>query len=148
MRPATEYAYPATDGATFFAVRVDIVYQRRYTIAIQSENEERRKTMQTETNRELLSRIDTSAIVTTPQGSWRWQKAFRVASYEAAERIGDGVVVWRSVEQGRKRSINQLPAGLPAGSLHNCPVRRADAVAAVGESRVRRLEGSGFRFAA
>lgn len=102
------------------------------------------------TNRELIRRIKTRRVVTMKRGSWQWQDAFCVVTYAGTERKADGMVVYRSAEHGPKRSEPQLRSErvqMPTGSLHNKPVPRVEAVAAIGAGRVRRLEGAGFRFA-
>lgn len=64
-------------------------------------------------------------IVTEQRGSWRWQDAFRIATYEQYT-TRDGRLVWRSVDRSRKLSLPQIRAlglgGLRHGSLHHKPV--------------------------
>ncbi len=59
------------------------------------------------------------AIVTRPRGSWKWQDAYAVATYEA-QQTRDGRWIWRNVGRGPKRSKPQLRGtNLPFKSLHN-----------------------------
>jgi hypothetical protein len=64
-------------------------------------------------------------IVTSQMGSWRWQKAYRIAEY--APRVTcDGRVILRSISRSGKYSWPQLrragwisALGSNVGSLHN-----------------------------
>lgn len=77
----------------------------------------------------MLATID--RIVSTPRGSWRWQNAYRIASY-APHRTKDGRWIWRSLGRGRaKLSMPQIRrraywARLDIGSLHNRPISPDD----------------------
>ena len=64
-------------------------------------------------------------VVTERKGSWRWQDAYRVATYRP-QMSTRGVWLWKSVERSGKiactRSTVHLWA-LGTGSLHNRPAR-------------------------
>lgn len=77
-------------------------------------------------------------IVTSQRGSWRWQKAYRIATY--APSIGrDGVIRWWSIGRSAKYSLPQLVRngswGMQHGSLH----RKALGVADAAEWRLERM---------
>ncbi len=63
------------------------------------------------------------AIVTKPRGSWIWQDAYGISTYEPYV-TKTGRVLLRSVSQSSKYSWPQLrhrAKNLPQGSLHNVP---------------------------
>ncbi len=71
-------------------------------------------------------------IVTSAMGSWKWQPAFRIATYEA--RAGkDGVLRWWSTGRSSKYSAPQLRRyghdDLPHGSIHRKPLSVEDQAA-------------------
>lgn len=93
------------------------------------------------------------SIVSVSQGSWRWQNAYRLNTYRPA-LANNGMVLWRTLSQGLKRSWPQLHrAGFTCdmdirrGSLHNKPVTRKEALRVIGSARVRSIEKRGWRFA-
>lgn len=71
-----------------------------------------------------------SRIVSSPRGSWRWQDAYRIATY-APSRTKDGRWIWQSIGSGPKLSMPQIRrnpryAGLAVGSLHHRPISPDD----------------------
>jgi len=64
-------------------------------------------------------------IVTVERGSWRWQDAFAISTYEPRVTRA-GRVVWSLVAKTGKLSMPQVRRlgydHLPKGSLHNRPV--------------------------
>lgn len=66
--------------------------------------------------------MTTERIVTSQMGSWKWQDAYRIATYEAAAGK-DGKLRWWSVGRSGKWSQPQLKKqgywdSIPYGSLH------------------------------
>jgi hypothetical protein len=64
-------------------------------------------------------------IVTECQGSWKWQNAYRITTYEPRE-LKNGRICWQSVSVSGKMSMPQIRrAGLDhlkKYSLHNVPL--------------------------
>jgi hypothetical protein len=101
------------------------------------------------TNQEIAERIKAHAATKKQNGSWRWQQAWTITSYEA-RLTDDGRVIWEAKGDNGKRSypqIRDMAKGLPHHSLHNKPVSRANAIRQIGPGRVARIEGSGWKFA-
>ena len=101
-------------------------------------------------NADITRLIKTERIVTSQQGSWKWQEAYRVSWYEA-RLTDDGRVLWDSVGQSGKMSQPQIDRDnslddVEYGSAHNKPVRRVDAVKCIGERDVKRIENHGWKF--
>ena len=96
-----------------------------------------------------LTTAATRRIVTAPMGSWRWQNAYKIATY-GMKLAKNGKVLWESVGSSRKLSYPQIESlnldHLAHGSLHNKPVLRTDAIYMLGISRVRSIEKRGFSF--
>jgi hypothetical protein len=67
-----------------------------------------------------------TAIVTEQKGSWRWQNAYRLATY-APHQCRDGHWVWQSISRSNKfactRRTEAIFAAHRSGSLHNRPAR-------------------------
>lgn len=64
--------------------------------------------------------MTTQRIVTSQRGSWRWQDAFRIATYEARPDAA-GRLRWYSTGQSGKYSspqLRRLGVDLPHGSIH------------------------------
>lgn len=65
-------------------------------------------------------------IVTSCRGSWRWQNAYRIATYAPA-LLKNGKLVWKSISTSPKYSWPQLVRSgldsLPMGSLHNVEIQ-------------------------
>lgn len=72
----------------------------------------------------------TKRIVTSAKGSWRWQDAYRISTYEARV-LKNGKTCWVSVSTTGKFSIPQLKrhgySDLQHGSLHHKPLTREEA---------------------
>ncbi len=67
-----------------------------------------------------LADMRLTRVVTTPRGSWRWQQAYRLATYAPAQ-TRRGRMVWRRVEASGKISEPQMRrCGITAthGGLH------------------------------
>ena len=96
-----------------------------------------------------LGQLASIRVVTAPQGSWKWQKPYRVVEYRA-RKCANGKICWFSFSQSGKYSEPQLTeygyANLPRGSLHNQQISRQFAVSQMGVARVAGLEGSGWEF--
>ena len=58
----------------------------------------------------LDTEITQTALVTRPQGSWRWQDAFAISVYRWVVNYDETRGVWRHVSTGRKMSEPQLRA--------------------------------------
>ena len=69
--------------------------------------------------------MKTTRIVVSEQGSWKWQKAYRISEY-IAHVSKDGRLLWKLSYKSSKYSMPQLKrAGLDTlkhGGLHNTPV--------------------------
>lgn len=46
--------------------------------------------------RDTIATMRKKTIVTAPMGSWKWQRAYRKATYKAAEGV-DSRILWKSV---------------------------------------------------
>ena len=59
-------------------------------------------------------------IVTSQKGSWKWQDAYRISTYEP-HLCKNGAYVWRSVSQSSKFAITKSNphTGYKHGSLNN-----------------------------
>lgn len=94
-----------------------------------------------------IASITTTSLVTEERGSWQWQDAYRVAGYSG--RIADdGRALWSVESHSGKISLPQSRNYdyEYSGGLHNRPIVRREAVAQLGELKVRSLEGRGVRF--
>lgn len=85
------------------------------------------------------------------RGSWRWQDAYRIQSYNIVLSYDTGRVLYKSgARVTGKRSFPQIRAeGIEfdtTGSLHNQPVKFLDAVSAVGYTRAIQLRKNGWKF--
>ena len=97
-----------------------------------------------------LFEMKKESIVTACMGSWKWQNAYRVATYRP-RLAKNGKVVWESVGQSNKMSQPQLirngwEYSDFMGSFHNSQVRRDEAIKEIGISRVRSIEKRGYKF--
>ena len=101
----------------------------------------------------IAAQIETESIVSSEQGSWKWQNAYRISTYQA-HLTPDGRVLWRSIHRSGKYSFPQLfrsgrwQRSPHHGGLNHKPVSRREAISAVGISRVRALESRGWKFIA
>ena len=81
-------------------------------------------------------------IVTSEMGSWKWQNAYRIATYEALAGV-DGVLRWWSVGRSCKYSAPQLRryghADLMRGGIH----RKALTVEEQADWRIGRMKELG-----
>lgn len=98
-----------------------------------------------------LFEMKKESIVSSCMGSWKWQNAYRVATYHP-RLAKNGKVVWESVACSGKMSEPQLirngwKYSDFLGSFHNHPIRREEAIKEIGISRVRSIEKRGFKFA-
>lgn len=83
--------------------------------------------------------MTTQRIVTAPMGAWKWQAAYRVATY-AARPDQSGIIRWWSASWSGKYSEPQLRrAGLwdqlPHGSIH----RRALTAEEIAQGAAHRM---------
>lgn len=66
-------------------------------------------------------------IVTERRGSWKWQDAYRIATYAPRLRANGAGYVWQSLYRGPKfaktRANGARWLALRSGSLHNKPAR-------------------------
>lgn len=66
-------------------------------------------------------------VVTERRGSWRWQDAYRIATYEPRLRARGAGYIWVSVYRGPKfaktRANRDRYHDLRSGSLHHKPAR-------------------------
>lgn len=71
----------------------------------------------------------TTAIVTRPRGSWRWQDAYGISRYKA-HWTRDGRLIWRCTSSHGKYSLPQLRRlGYDTsriGGLHNKPITASE----------------------
>ena len=98
---------------------------------------------------EIANKIQTKRIVVTQQGSWKWQDAFRIATY-VAKLADNGKVVWESVSQSCKFSEPQLRArgiDYPHGGLHNQQISKEVASNFIGKAKINMIEKHGWKFA-
>ena len=74
--------------------------------------------------------MKTKRIVTSAKGSWKWQDAYRISTYEARV-LKNGKTCWVSINTSDKYSEPQLRrcgySDLPHGSLHHVPLTRDEA---------------------
>ncbi len=101
---------------------------------------------------DILRQLRSEAVVKMASGSWKWQQPYAVANYVATARPS-GDIVWRAIGHALRRKVSEPQLrrtgewhDLPHGSLHGKMVPRSVAIQAVGISRVRSIEGRGFRF--
>lgn len=103
------------------------------------------------TSKELFKKMSVSSIISSAQGSWKYQRAYRIADY-VVTALDDGRVVFCSVGMSGKYSEPQLRRyGLSElvklrGGLHYKPVTRKYAMECIGSASVRALESRGFIF--
>jgi len=89
-------------------------------------------------------------IVTSAQGSWRWQKPYRLAWYKAV-LAKSGIVRWESVGRSCKLSWPQIKKSgydkaYKIGSLHHVKVTRDEAIREIGVRKVKEIEMRGWKF--
>lgn len=89
-------------------------------------------------------------IVTASQGSWRYQKPYRLAWYKAV-LAKSGSVIWVSVGRSHKLSWPQIKKfgydkAYRIGSLHNKKVSLDEAIREIGLRKVREIEMRGWKF--
>ena len=76
----------------------------------------------------INSNGEINRVVTSQKGSWRWQDAYRIATYEA-HTTRDGRLIFRSLGRGDKFAATKATAGYwnkySTGSLHNTAIVRA-----------------------
>ncbi|MFA5234470.1 MAG: hypothetical protein WC390_08740 [Sulfurimonas sp.] len=96
-----------------------------------------------------VNKLSTRRVVTEQMGSWKWQNAYRVATYKA-HLAQNGRVLWVSVSHSPKYSRPQLKRkgwdSIDSGSLHNVGVKREEAVKVLGISFIWSLESRGWSF--
>ena len=98
---------------------------------------------------EIANQIQATALVTRPQGSWKWQNAYAV-SYCQARLSDNGFVVWEMFHRSSKMSAPQLARNEVVTDfdhgINRTKVSRKWAVKMIGERKVKHIENHGWTF--